>query len=159
MIIEKLKNYLTPQERELNKNWLLSLVTSVKLQPGDFLDDLFMDQVGSVWQRIFLLKYQNKPFSIIKSFIPVILINENKEKFCNSNKSNLNLELKIDQEKSANRIKKNILLTWPTSEESQMLVLKQKTQVFVEKNYIFHENQVIRYEEEIIIPDKIEYED
>ena len=40
-----------------------------------------------------------------------------------------------------------------------MLVLKQKTQVFVEKNYILHENQVIRYEEEIIIPDKIEYED
>lgn len=50
MIIEKLKNYLTPQEREINKNWLLRLVTSVKLQPGDFLDDLFMDQVGSVWQ-------------------------------------------------------------------------------------------------------------
>ena len=91
MIIEKLKNYLTPQEREINKNWLLRLVTSVKLQPGDFLDDLFMDQVGSVWQRIFLLKYQNKPFSIIKSFIPAILIDENKDQFCNSNKSNLNL--------------------------------------------------------------------
>ena len=101
----------------------------------------------------------NKPFSIIKSFIPAILIDENKDQFCNSNKSNLNLELKIDQEKSANRIKKNILLTWPTSEESQMLVLKQKTQVFVEKNYILHENQIIRYEEEVIIPDKIEYED
>lgn len=157
MFTNKLKTYLTPQERVIDRNWLLNKGKAVQLQQSNFWDDLFMSEVGPIWQRLFLLKYQTKPFSIIKSFIPIALLDKQKNTLVDDD--SVNLELVIDQENKANYIKKNILLTWPTSEESKALLLKQKTQVFVEKNYILHDKQVIRYEEEIVLPDRVEYED
>lgn len=157
MFINNLKSYLTPQEREADKNWLLNLISYEEIPQSDFLDDLFMNQVGPVWQRLFLLEYQNEPFSIIKSFLPEKLTNTcNMPSIC---ESKVNIELKIDKENNADQIKKNISLTWPTSEESKMLLLKQREQVFIEKNYILRDKQIIRYEEEIIVPSKVEYED
>lgn len=157
MFTNKLKTYLTPQERVIDRNWLLNKGKAVQLQQSNFWDDLFMSEVGPIWQRLFLLKYQTKPFSIIKSFIPIALLDKQKNTLVDDD--SVNLELVIDQENKANYIKKNILLTWPTSEESKALLLKQKTQVFVEKNYILHDKQVVRYEEEIVLPDRVEYED
>lgn len=157
MLTNKLKTYLTPQERVIDKNWLLNKGKAKQLQQSNFWDDLFMKEVGPIWQRLFLLKYQTKPFSLIKSFIPIALLDKQKNTSIDDN--NVNLELAIDLANKANYIKKNILLTWPTSEESKALLLKQKTQVFVEKNYILHDKQVVRYEEEIVLPDRVEYED
>lgn len=157
MFTNKLKTYLTPQERVIDKNWLLNKGKAKQLQQSNFWDDLFMSEVGPIWQRLFLLKYQTKPFSLIKSFIPIALLDKQKNTLVDDD--SVNLELVIDQENKANYIKKNILLTWPTSEESKALLLKQKTQVFVEKNYILHDKQVVRYEEEIVLPDRVEYED
>ena len=157
MITNKLKNYLTPQQREISSEWQIQLISSEVIEQSNFWDDLFMNEVGSIWRRLFLLKYQNDPFSLIKSFIPQKLV-RNKPKQSNDI-SKQNLELDIDCINKADRIKKNILLTWPTSEECRLLLLKQESQVFVEKNYILCDKNIIRYEEEIIIPDKIEYED
>lgn len=157
MITNKLKNYLTPQEREISSEWQIQLLSSEVIEQSDFWDDLFMNEVGSILRRFFLLKYQNDPFSLIKSFIPQRLV-RNKPKQSNDI-SKQNLELDIDYITKADKIKKNILLTWPTSEECRLLLLKQEAQVFVEKNYILCDKNIIRYEEEIIIPDKIEYED
>lgn len=162
MITNKLKNYLTPQQREISSEWQIQLISSEVIEQSNFWDDLFMNEVGSIWRRLFLLKYQDDPFSLIKSFIPQKLVRNKPKQSNDISKQNLelqNLELDIDCINNADRIKKNILLTWPTSEECRLLLLKQESQVFVEKNYILCDKNIIRYEEEIIIPDKIEYED
>lgn len=162
MITNKLKNYLTPQEREISSEWQIQLISSEVIEQSNFWDDLFMNEVGSIWRRLFLLKCQDDPFSLIKSFIPQKLVRNKPKQSNDISKQNLelqNLELDIDCINNADRIKKNILLTWPTSEECRLLLLKQESQVFVEKNYILCDKNIIRYEEEIIIPDKIEYED
>ncbi|MEB3363358.1 hypothetical protein SDC49_05310 [Lactobacillus sp. R2/2] len=53
MITNKLKNYLTPQQREISSEWQIQLISSEVIEQSDFWDDLFMNEVGSIWRRLF----------------------------------------------------------------------------------------------------------
>jgi DNA-binding GntR family transcriptional regulator len=149
--MKKLKNireYHTPIERSLIEEHTIELITETEEAPKNFYDVLLGGQnVGIIIERTFLLSLDKRPKALIRSIFP--------KKFLQACHDKLeDIEGHVDVQFHAVKIKKEISLSWPTSEEAEMLQLIGDTQVIIEKQFILDkQEQIIRYEEEISDPE------
>ncbi|MTD38691.1 hypothetical protein GIX45_08620 [Erwinia sp. CPCC 100877] len=149
--MKKLKNireYHTPIERSITEDNMIELIAENEEAPKNFYDVLLGGQnVGVIIERTFLLSLAKKPKALIRSILP-------KKSIQACQNSLENIEGFVDEQFQAVKIKKEISLSWPTSEEAELLQLIGDTQVIIEKQFILDKNeQIIRYEEEISDPE------
>jgi DNA-binding GntR family transcriptional regulator len=150
---KQLRQYITPYDRlQKISGYQLVLATEATVPSKKFFGVLFENPaIGAVLERTFEGYKEEQPVTLIKSFLPVKLL---------PSAPAANLEKQMDISQQVSRIKKEIVLTWPTDEEAQQLRLIGDSQVIVEKNWFYSkQHQIVRYEEEISHPEFYEFEE
>ncbi|MBO0453512.1 hypothetical protein [Candidatus Enterococcus murrayae] len=152
-IRKKVRVYQTPLERN-HFTYRMEQQEPIIHEKKNFYKVLFANPlVEEVIERPFLFTDNATPMALIKSFIPDMYIKRNLM-------TSSNLELKIDDFYQIDKIKKEYSLTWPTSEEAEVLQIIGDGQIMIEKQFFLDsDNHIIRYEEEVSCPETYIFEE
>ncbi|MDT2661020.1 hypothetical protein P7E02_14150 [Enterococcus hulanensis] len=152
-IRKKVRVYQTPLER-IHFTYRMEQLEPIIHEKKNFYKVLFANPlVEEVLERSFLYTDNTSPLSLVKSIIPNMYVKR-------SMSSISNLELKIDDFYQIDKIKKEYSLTWPTSEEAELLQIIGDSQIIVEKQFFLDpNNKIIRYEEEVSCPETYIFEE
>lgn len=148
MEIVNLKKYLTPSERASQDIGIHVEVDSQQTIDGaGFYNAIFKRDVKKIYKQLFKIKKEDKLVSVVNSLIPEDVIKEAQYSQVSD------IERTVDETNSVDLINYDIMLTWPNEEERRLFDNQQELQqILLKKATLKRKDQVIRYEEEAMLP-------
>lgn len=150
MEIVNLKKYLTPFERaSKNLRMDIELDSEQTISGSGFYEAIFKRSVKKLNKRIFMVKKEGRLVSVVSSLIPDDVMGS--KQLC----TKIDVEEAVDEANSVNRVGYDIMLTWPNDEERSLFDSQTELQqVLLKKVTLKNKDMVVRYEEEVMLPDR-----
>ncbi|UQS82473.1 hypothetical protein MOO45_01960 [Bombilactobacillus folatiphilus] len=141
MQIIDLYHYYTPKQRTQQ------CVEQQQLASSGFYDAIFHQKLAQLQKRLFILTQDQRPIALLNSLVPTQYLPENDQ-------SVADLEAIVDAQEQVVQIGHDIMLTWANDDEKKWLQFSPaQAQILLRQStFLNAQKQVIRYEEEAMLP-------